>query len=268
MKVYSNGDLVNKDQISEVFEPGFLFGWGVFEPLRTYKGNIPFLSQHIQRLKKAVELLGIGKLELDWKKTIKDLLAENSLGDAYIRITAYKKRKGTGLLIYTDKFGYYTDEVYEKGFTAMVSPYRRCAKNICSQVKSLSYLQNRFSWLKAQEAKKSEALILNPKDNLAGGSRSNLFLVKDKKLFTPLIEDGAFCGITRRAVIDIAKESGLNLEEKELKIEDVLTSDEAFLTSALMEVMPLVETEDKKIGQGTPGPITSKILSEYRKKLK
>lgn len=268
MKVYSNGDLVDKESIGEIFEPGFLFGWGTFEPLRAYKGKISFLAEHIERLNRSLELLSIERVDLDWEKTIKDLLLENKLlEDAYIRITAYKKRKGTGLLIYTDKFSYYSADTYSKGFSAIVSQYKKCSKNINSKVKSLSYLQNRISWLEAQKVKKDEALVLNPKDFLAGGSRSNLFLVKDKEISTPSIEDGAFDGITRRVVIEMIKQAGLSFKEKELKLEDVLAANEAFITSSLMEVMPLVGVEEKPIGSGKPGEISLKLLSEYRRKL-
>lgn len=267
MKVYSNGDLVDKEKLGEIFEPGFLFGWGVFEPLRTYKGNIPFLAEHIERLNKSLELIGIERIELDWEKVIQNLLRENSLDDAYLRITVYKKRKGTGLLIYTDKFSYYTQEVYAKGFSAVVSPYVRSADNICSKLKSLSYLENRISWAWAQEANKHEAIVLNPQGNVAGGSRSNLFLLKGKDLITPAISAGAFDGITRKVALRIGSELNLNVKEEDIKSGDICKASEAFITSALMEIMPLVEFEDEPIGSGKPGDISLKILSEYRKLL-
>lgn len=267
MKIYYNGDIVDKSQVAETFEPGFLFGWGLFEPFRAYRRNIPFLKDHITRLNQGLDLVGIEKVEKDWETEIKILLKENELEDAYIRITVYKKRKGVGVLLYVDKFGYYGSKVYEKGFSATVSPHIRCGKDLFSKLKSISYLRNRISWLEAQAKGKEEALVVNPKCFLAGGSRSNLFLVKDKEVFTPRLEDGAFDGITRRAVIDIVKESGLILKEKEFRVEDIYSFEEAFITSSLMEVMPLVEVEDKKIGKGVPGEVTLKILSEYRKKL-
>ncbi len=268
MKIYCNGDLIEKEQVTELFEPGFLFGWGVFEALRTYAGNIPFLDAHIARLNESLELLGIGKIELDWSKTITDLLQENRLEDAYVRITAYKKRKGTGLLIYADTFGYYTADIYKEGFSAIISPHRRCGKNICSKSKSLSYLQNRISWLAAQKVKKDEALVLNPEGFLAGGSRSNLFLVKNKEIFTPAIECGAFAGITRKAVMEIAAELGLAVKEGKLTVDDIDDCKEAFITSALLEVMPLVECAGKLLSKGKPGEMTGKILGHYRERLK
>lgn len=267
MKIYCNGELIAKEEIKEVFEPGFLFGWGVFEPLRAYKGNIPFLSEHLNRLNRSLDLLNIDKIDLEWEKIIKDLFKKNNLEDAYLRITVYKKRNGAGCLIYADKFGYYNQETYEKGFRAIVSAQKRSVDSISSKVKSISYLDNRISWLGAQQANNDEALVLNSDGFLAGGSRSNLFLVKDKIVFTPSLKDGAFDGITKEVVKGIAKRLDLSIEEKRLKIEDLFNSDEAFITSALMEVMPLIECEDRKIGKGIPGELTLKILSEYRRKL-
>ena len=265
MKIYCNGDIVEKESLGDIFEPGFLFGWGVFEPLRTYGDNIPFLSEHIARLNKGLSLLGIEEVEIEWEKEIRALLSQNNLKDGYVRLTAYKKRGGTGLIIYVDKFGYYPDQIYEKGFSAIISPYKRYIGDISCQVKSLSYLTNRVSWLKAQVAKKNEALILNTDGYLTGGSRGNLFIVKDNKVITPTIDCGAFSGITREAVIKILKDLDIEVKECKVLIEDLSSADEAFITSSLMEVMPLVEAEGKNIGDGKPGNITLKVLSEYRK---
>jgi len=265
MKVYCNGDFIEKDEIAEIFEPGFLFGWGVFEPIRVYGQNIAFLDEHIQRLNSSLKLLGIGPLELDFKKAINAVIAQNKVKDAYVRLTAYKRRKGTGLLIYADTFAYYTKDVYDKGFSAVISPYVRSSDNICSKVKSLSYLQNRLSWLWAQESKKSEAIVLNSCGNVCGGSRSNLFLVKDGTLITPPESSGVFRGITKEAVKKIASSLNITVKEEDIKAADIPKADEVFITSALMEVMPLVEFEDEPIADSKPGKITLQLLCEYRK---
>ena len=170
------------------------------------------------------------------------------------------------MIIYTDKFSYYTPQTYEKGFNSIVASQRRF-KSICSKIKSLSYLENRSSWFQAQKAKKDEALVLNEQNILVGGSRSNLFLVKNKEIFTPSLESGAFCGVTRTAVIVLAKNLGFVVKEDNLSLDSLYSADEAFITSSLMEVMPLFECEDKKIGTGKPGEITLKLLTEYRKLL-
>jgi branched-chain amino acid aminotransferase len=264
MKVYCNGDFQDKDNLREIFEPGFLFGWGVFEPLRTYRGNIPFLHLHIERLRKSLALIGLDDIELEWDKVIKSLLKENGLEDAYIRITVYKRREGTGVIIYASPFDYYPSPIYKEGFTSIISPYRRNVEEVCSQIKTISYLENRLSWFEAQRANKNEAVVLSPQGSILGGARSNLFVVRKGEVVTPSLERGAFPGITRQVVIDILADFKIPLQEKDIKLEDIYESEEMFLTSALMEVMPLVECEGKVVGRGKPGEITLKVLSRYR----
>ena len=264
MKIYCNKELKEKDTLEEVFEPGFLFGWGVFETMRAYQGNIAFLDDHAKRLNRGLDLLGIEKVDLNWDETIKNLFKENGLEDAYIRITAYKKRKETGVLIYTDVFGYYTKETYEKGFTAITSSHKRNQDDVCSKVKSISYLNNRLSWFEAQKKKKSEALVLNYQGNVVGGSRSNMFLINNGTAFTPSVKSGAFDGITRKKTIEILDKLGIEVKEKDITTDDILSCEEAFLTSSLLEIMPLVEVDDKKIKDGLPGKITKQIHAQYK----
>lgn len=264
MKVFSNGNIIDKESLEEIFEPGFLFGWGVFEALRAYNGKVPFLDLHIARLNDGLNALGIKEVKLDFAKKIAELLKVNSLEDAYIRITAYKKRESTGVIIYVDKFGYYPSSAYEKGFSAIISPYKRNSQNPLLQIKSLSYLENRMSWHEAQKINKDEALVLNESGVLTGGSRSNVFIIKDKEAVTPSLAGAAFYGITRKIIIKELKNSGIKITEKEITMEDLYSCDEAFLTSALLEVMPLIECAGKAIGSGKPGELSLKALSVYK----
>lgn len=262
MKVFVNNEIVDQKNAEEIFEPGFLFGWGAFEPLRVYQGHIPFLSEHVKRLNQTLVYLGIAEVKDDFSQKIEVLLKENNLRDAYVRITAYKKRTGTGVIVYASKFEYYPDSVYEKGFSAIISPYRRQRDNMFARLKSLSYLENRMSWLAAQNLQKDEAVILNDRGFIAGGSRSNLFVVKNGTVITPPLEDGAVEGITRKAVKDILQKLSIPVQETSFTREMLFSCDEAFLTSALLEVMPLVECEGKKTGKEKK--IVSQILLQYR----
>jgi len=264
MKIFCNTTFVEKESLAELFEPGFLFGWGAFETLRAYHGKIPFLALHIRRLNDSLTVLGIDAVALDFEGVLKELLKVNALEEAYIRITAYKKRNSTGVLIYTDTFGYYPQSVYAKGFTAIVSPYRKATQSPFAQIKSLSFLEHRMSWHEAQKAGRDEALVLSQQNHLIGGSRSNLFLVKGKQIFTASDKSGAFAGITKHVLIRDASSLRLKVRQADITLEDLYDSDEAFLTSALLEVMPLVECGSKKIGIGAPGKITSKLLAHYR----
>ena len=265
MKIFCNSKFIDKEALEEIFEPGFLFGWGAYETLRAYKGKVPFLDLHIARLNDALNTLGIEEVKTDFKSNIMELLRANNLEDAYIRITAYKKRAATGLLIYADKFGYYPQSAYEKGFTAIISPYRRNIKNSFYTIKSLSYLENRLSWFEAQKQNKDEALVLNEDGFLSGGSRSNLFIIKNQEAITPSVVCGAFDGITRKIIISELKKMNLNVKEAKVSVEELFScANEAFLTSALLEAMPLVECDGKAISSGKPGSITLKALEQYK----
>ncbi|UCD15639.1 MAG: aminotransferase class IV [Candidatus Omnitrophota bacterium] len=265
MKVYSNGKILEKDDLREVFEPGFLFGWGAFEALRTYDRKPAFLNLHIERLTKSLGLLGIEAPDIDFKEKIEELGSLNSLDDAYVRITVYKKRKGSGTLIYADKFGYYPPAMYEKGFSAVISPYSRNTHGIFSRLKTLSYVESRMSWYQAQKVNKDEALILSLEGFLVGGARSNVFFIKDRRVFTPSVLYGAFPGITKKKVVQILEDLKLEVCEKKLTVDELFGCQEAFLTSSLLEVMPLVECEGKVLGKGAPGEISRQVAKRYRK---
>ena len=265
MKVYINGQFREKEELSEIFEPGFLFGWGVFEPLRVFDDKTVFLDEHLTRLKNSCKLLSLDFPEVDWEAKIKEALSTNKLKDAYLRLTIYKKRKGTGVIIYADDFKYYASDAYANGFTALVSAIRRDENDLACRVKTTSYLNNRLAWAEAQAKGKDEALMLNLKGNLAGGARSNLFIVKNDLVTTPLLKEGAFCGITRLKIMKILRQMNLKVKEAVVKKGDLLKADEAFLTSSLLEVMPLVACDNHKISKGLPGKFALIMREQYRR---
>ena len=267
MKVYANGEMVDRQSLKEIFEPGFLFGWGVFEPLRAYQGKIPFLDDHLSRLHNSCRLVGLTVPKIDWPNEVDLVLKENKLSNAYLRITVYKKRKNEGALIYADDFKYYASDAYENGFSAVESSLKRDENDISCRVKTISYLNNRMAWAQAQEKGKDEALMVNLQGNLAGGSRSNLFILKGNTAITPALSQGAFCGITRLKVIKILQDLNYKVQETKITAKDLLKADEAFLTSALLEVMPLVACNADLIGKGAPGETAVLARKEYQKLL-
>lgn len=265
MKVYCNNLLIDGDKISQILEPGFIFGWGVFETLRVYNGKIAFLQEHINRLKDGAGKIALDFLEIDYKKEIERLLKENNLADAYCRITIFKQRKGTGIIIYVAQFNYYQEEEYTKGVKAIISPFKRNSKNFLSTVKSISYLENRLAWKYAQDQGQEEAIFLNEDDYLAEGSRSNIFFVKEDKIFTPGLASGILPGITRAKVIDIISRIGLPFKEGNFRLEDLYKAQEVFITSSLMEVMAVVEINNQVVNGAEIGKISHKLREEYKK---
>lgn len=254
MKVFLNGKLVEKDGAEEIFEPGFLFGWGAFETLRAYGKKVLFLDEHLGRLKQGLKFLELVFPEVNFRKEIDNLLNENNLSNAYVRITVYKKRRSIGVSIYADEFNYYKEDTYKKGFTTMFAPFIRYSKDPFLKVKAISYAKSRLAWNLAQKQGKDEAIFLNEDGFIQEGSRSNVFFIKNNVVFTPSLECGLLEGVTRNKVIDICKKENIKVVEGKFKKEGLLSADESFITSSLMEVMPL----------GAPGPLTKKIHNSYK----
>jgi len=263
MKVYYDGCIVDREEVSEVFEPGFLYGWGVFEAMRVYQGKIPLIEKRINRLIQSAQVIGLNPEEIDYKKAVLKMLSANNLNNAYVRITLYKRRKQTGTLIYVDSLGYYPASLCGKGFSALISSYKRDPESLNSKIKSLSRLENQLAWNEAKNKNKGEALLFNRHGFLAGGSRSNVFLVKDSAVITPSLGCGAFNGITRAVVIELCKNKGINFLEKKITKNEIFSAEEAFITSSLLEVMPLIECDGINISDGSEGGITRMISSAY-----
>jgi len=268
MKVYLNGEIKDSQSIVDMFEPGFLFGWGVFETLRVYNKVAVFLNEHLKRLEKGAKNIDLDFPAVDFSSQINSLLEENKLAEAYCRITLFKKRKSTGVIIYVSNFEYYNLDDYEKGFKAIIAPFKRYSDDFLTGVKSTSYLHSRFAWKKAQDREVDEAVFLNENNFLSEGTRTNLFFIKNNKIFTPSIDCGILSGITREKVIEVIKKEGLELIEGEFSLDKLKSADEAFLTSSLMEIMPLVEIDQEQIGSKRMGRITEVLLNGYRKLIK
>lgn len=264
MKVYLNGSIQESKATSDILESGLLFGWGVFETLRIYKGKPAFLHDHIKRLKKGCQKIFLQFPKVDFGKKIQVLLKENRLSDAYCRITIFKRHLKIGVLITVAPFSQYKKDDYKKGFKAMVVPFVKNSKNLLAGVKSLSYLENMVARKIAENKGKQEAILLNESGFLAEGSRSNLFFIKGESACTPSLECGILNGITRQKVIEIIKGQKLRIRIGKFKLSELLSCDEAFLTSSLMEIMPLVEVNKKPIQNRKPGMITYSIHKTYR----
>ena len=264
MKVYLNGSIQQSKTAGDILESGLLFGWGVFETLRIYQGKPAFLQDHIKRLKKSCQKIFLQLPKVDFGNKIKALLKANRLSDAYCRITIFKKRLRTGVLITVTPFFQYNKDNYKKGFKAMVVPFVKSSKNLLTDIKSTSYLENMIARKIAENRGNQEAIFLNESGFLAEGSRSNLFFIKGESAYTPSLECGILNGITRQKVIEIIKSQKLRLRIGKFKLGELLSCDEAFLTSSLMEIMPLVEVNKKPIQNREPGMITYSIHKTYR----
>jgi branched-chain amino acid aminotransferase len=111
-----------------------------------------------------------------------------------------------------------------------------------------------------------EAVMRNLRGEIAECSQSNLFIVKGESAFTPPVEAGLLAGITREFLFDVAQEIGVPMTESVMTDEDLLSADEAFLTSTTREVVPIVLVDERRIGAGRPGPVTRALLEGFRRR--
>jgi branched-chain amino acid aminotransferase len=278
-KVYINGKLYDQDDAKiSVYDHGLLYGDGVFEGIRSYGGKVFRLAEHLDRLwysAKAIWLeIPISKKEM--AKAIEDTLAVNGLRDGYIRVVVTRGRGTLGLnpkkcrepqvIVITDTIELYPPEFYEEGLKIItVSTARNHPAALNPRIKSLNYLNNILAKIEGLQAGCIEALMLNHKGEVAECTGDNIFLVRNGRVLTPPNEAGILEGITRAAVIELLRESGVDVREVPLTKHDVYIAEECFLTGTAAEVVPVVEVDSRSIGDGVPGPVTRDMIKRFHK---
>jgi len=277
LKIWLNGKLVDREDAKiTVFDHGLLYGDGVFEGIRVYKGRIFELDAHIKRLyesAKAIRLvISINQSEL--AGAVKETVEANSVFDGYIRLVVTRGVGTLGLnpfvcknsciFIIADSIQLYPEELYEKGMRIIsATTVRNHPLAIPPQAKSLNYLNNILAKIEALDNDVPEAIMYNHEGYVAEASGDNVLIVKDGVIYTPPAEAGALPGITQRVVIKLAKEENIQVIEKNLTRFDLYVCDEFFLTGTAAEVIGIVEVDRRMIGDGKPGPITSLLRKKF-----
>jgi len=281
--IYLNGRLVPRFEAKlSPFDHGFLYGYGLFETMRAYNGHIFRLDSHLTRLRCSAESIGLthsiltteeGKQSL--KAACMATLEANELKDARLRLTVSAGEgdmtpdpstcSGPTVLITARNLVPLPPEKYETGFKAAVSFLRRNSQSPLSRLKSTCYMENVLARMAAKAAGCDEAILLNEQGYLAEGSSTNIFLVSNGELITPCFESGVLPGITRDAVLEIARTSNIKATERWVELNELIEAQEAFLTNSILELMPLVSVEGRPISTGKPGKLTGDLLFAYRK---
>ena len=277
--VYLDGKLVEKEDAKvSVYDHGLLYGDGVFEGIRVYRGEVFKLTEHLDRLYDSAKtiMLTIPLAKEDFAEAIKSTVKANGMEEAYIRAVVTRGAGTLGLnprkcpspsvIIIVDTIALYPDEFYENGLKLITVPTERVHRSaLSSQVKSLNYLNNIMAKIEALNADLEEAVMLNREGYVAECTGDNIFLVKDATLYTPGTGAGILEGITRGVVIDLAAERGYETRESDsLTRYDLYVADECFLTGTAAEVIPVVTIDERIIGAGSPGLITLELLAAFR----
>jgi branched-chain amino acid aminotransferase len=203
-----------------------------------------------------------------------DTCRKNKLRDGYIRLVVTRgvgtlglnpnRCKNPSVIIIADKIQLYPAEYYQRGLEIVTVPtVRNLHSALNPAIKSLNYLNNILAKIEAGNAGCEEAVMLNAEGFVAECTGDNLFIVSEGQLLTPPLSAGALYGITRKVVMELAADSGVKVEEKNLTRHELFNAEECFLTGTGAELIPVVKIDGRVIGTGKPGRVTRRLVEQY-----
>ena len=252
---------------------GLTLADGVFETMRAYGGTVFRLDRHLARLSQSLAALEIPEPPgmCDWMHDAVDAWGRR---DASIRLTVTRGIGPAGVpppddprptvIVAVNLLPVFPAGIYGVGLSAHVASGRRNERAMTAGVKTLAYADAVAAWLEARRAGADEALFLDIEDHCSEATSSNLFVwTNSGTLLTPPVSCGALPGVTRGAVLELARARGMPAAERAFGLDELLAAKEAFLTSSLREIAPLVRVGAQPIGRGTPGAVTREIAAAY-----
>jgi branched-chain amino acid aminotransferase len=286
MQIWLNGQFLDSaDAKISVFDAGFQHGVGLFETMLARNGRIFRVEAHMHRLAgSARELRLTERLRTDPLADAAELIVQrNEMKSARVRLTvtggdlnllqsAGRTQQDPTILIVAQPPTPYPDAFFEKGVRVVIADARSNPLSPMAGHKTLNYWPRIQALQQAAGKGAGEALWFTVSNHLASGSVSNVFLVKDGHLLTPIArgeeEAGALPapvlpGITRDTIIQIAREDAIEIRKKMLDINDLLGADEVFLTNSSWGVLPVIAVENEQIGDGVVGELTRRLRTAW-----
>jgi len=267
--IHLNGRLMDAEAARiDPADRGLLLADGLFETLRACRGRPLALDAHLHRL-----AIGARTLELrlpapsEIEAAVVATLAANGHAEAVVRVTVTRGTGPRGLAL--PAVG--TDPTWmvsttpspsppPDGWTARVASIRRNEHSPLSRLKSLACLDSVLALRGAATVGADEALMLNSAGRVACGSRSNLFLVRERTVVTPPESEGVLPGVTRAQVMKLALGAGLEAREEPVSLADLLEASEVFVTNSVIALVPLRRIDDRPLSRG---PITAELTHRY-----
>ena len=281
MWVFLNDRFVRKEEaVVSVFDHGFLYGDGVYETIRSYGPRIFMRDQHLARLGRSADAIGLEvPIPLSqWPDLLHEAMRRNEVGndrvDAYLRITVSRGEGEIGLdpnlcphptvVIMSKSLKGYPPALSRDGVSLTVAKTRRNLPEALSpQIKATNFLNNILAKRESIASGTFDSLLLNWREELTECTISNLFFLSGRTLHTPALECGILDGITRTIVMTLAQEEGLPIEEGRYQLSALRRADECFLTNTTMEIMPVTQIDSFPIGNGLPGPLTRRLQAAF-----
>lgn len=271
--VYLNGRIVEARRATvSVYDRGLLYGDGLFETMRGYKGRPFATEEHFRRLRASAEILGLPMPDLDWHAVIGELLRKNGLTrqDTWVRLTITRgpaeprvlppdiAKPTTIIMVKPLEREIATHQ--ERGVKVSLLPFSR--HGFIPEHKSIGYLPAVVGKVLASHHGAYEGIFVRADHVLTEGTTTSLFLVRDKALLTAQL-GGILPGVSRGLILDLARANGIPAVERDITTTDLRLADEAFLASSMIEIVPIVRVDESPLGHGKPGPLTRKLQKLY-----
>ena len=273
-KVFLNDRLVDIDKAwVSAADSGLLYGAGMFETMRSCNGVVFRLDDHLERLSVSAKKLSLHTFGKDFlAESVHKVLDANKLADARLRLMVTNGSMSAGdenlkptLLITATKFQPYPDEYYKNGILVVICPFKQTGEDPLCGHKTTSYFPRMMGLNFAHQRQGAEALWFTTGNKLAEGCVSNVFLVKDSTVYTPMLTTPVLPGVARKSIFELAAgQEDIKVVENDLFINDVLEADEIFLTNVIMQVMPVSRVEKHIVGDGKVGRITDRLIKSFR----
>lgn len=271
---YVNGRFVaSANARISIFDRGLMYGDGLFETLRSYRGRIFALQDHLARLRNSAQTLEIPLPAVDWEAVAREMLRRNDLdqNDAWVRVAVTRGIGGRGLaptpgsqpsvIMTCGRLDPTTASRQRHGVSAVTLPFGR--NPYLAGHKTANYLDGVFGKQIATRANAYEGLFRGSRGDITEGAVSNIFWVVDGVPHTPPLP-GLLPGVTRAHIMAIAAADGVLVKQQRLPTRALVEATEAFLTSSLAEVLPLTHVDGQAIGIGKPGAVTRRLQRLYR----
>ena len=280
--IWMNGDFVAwEDAKVHVLTHGLHYGTGVFEGIRCYDTEIgPAVfrhADHVDRLFKSAELyympLPFDREQL--RQATLELIGRNGFRACYIRPIAFRGYGTMGLfpldapidvcIAVWEWAAYLGEEGKHKGIRAKVSSWRRIsADSLIPHAKATGqYLNSILAKIESHKAGYQEAILLDDHGHVCEGSGENIFIVRDGAIMTPPQTAGILDGINRRSVIQIARDLGFEVVERDIARSELYLADEVYMTGTAAELVPVCEIDDHAIGAGEPGTVSRAVQAAF-----
>ncbi len=266
-----NGRLLAPDEPAiSPLDGGFMYGEGLFETMRAYRGRVFRLTQHLERLILAAQ-------ELDFTPptapaltgAVLEALDASDLSEAMVRLTVTPGAAGASsltIVVLVRPLALPSADLYQSGCRAVSVPATHFSGSPLRRIKSLNYLDKLLAQRAAARKDAHEAILVDPDGCVVEGGMRNVFAVFEGALVTPPLSRGLLPGVTRATVLEIAKAEDIKSHERDIPLTELYKAEEAFLTSSVAEIIPIASVDGNEM-KSSPGPVTVAMMRGYRAKV-